>query len=191
MWWFPHRCLLLSFWLTSRDLREYTKPKSFFGGMEMQLMVLVPRWNLIGLCFLFHFIFLACSEGCSVRLEVWTLSLASLKNTRVCLSNDVACLGGLLENGTSWEGLDSGVKHKWATLSVSAIWLCRCGGCLWILLFAFLLCAWHCTWRFTHIEFPKNPSRQALFPFYGWVCDWGAERAVKWQRLYWAPASPP
>lgn len=72
MWWFPHWCLLLSFWLTSGDLREYTEPKSLFNSMEMQLMFQVPRWSLIRLCFMFHFIFLACSEGCCVRLEIST-----------------------------------------------------------------------------------------------------------------------
>lgn len=107
------------------------------------------------------------------------------------------------ENRTSWEGLDSGVKCKWALLSASAVWLSRCGAafafCCFIFYFYFLdsvvliptVClALHLT-IYTHWIPIRTHLVRFSSHFIGEYVYWGAERAVKWQRLYWAPASPP
>lgn len=80
---------------------------------------------------------------------------------------------------TSWEGLDSGVKCKWAMLSASAVWLSRCGAafgfCFFFFFFGFC-CFNSCCVLGTALDdlhtlnSHENPSSQVLFPFYRWVC---------------------
>ena len=107
------------------------------------------------------------------------------------------------ENRTSWEGLDSGVKCKWAMLSASAVCLSRCGAafgfCCFIFYFYFLdsvvLVPAVCLALHLTIYAPWIPMRTRLARFSSHVLgehvSRGAERAVKWQCLCWAPASPP